>query len=162
MESLWPVAISLVGAGVVALMGALSVYLARRAQEGAKWALLHRAWVVVSAVVAHVDGKLRPQIARAMTDGSLSASEREHIQAEALRLTREALADQLGALSRAFKLGSSSALDTFLSGLIERAYRALRETIVPASSSGTTSVQASSLTPPPAQPLSPPTSLTRP
>lgn len=106
-------------------LGALSfggAYLARRAAESKVWSAFNRAWVVIQAVVSHVEAKVRPRYMLAAADGRITPAERTEIQAEALRLAREALADQLPAIAAAFRLGTPSAVDIFLSGLIERAH----------------------------------------
>jgi hypothetical protein len=124
---LWELVVTLVGAGILGVCGAASWFFARKAKESKAWAVWNEAWVVVSAVVAHVEGKLRPQVQLALVDGKMDATERSRLQAEALRLAKEALGERLGTIIRTFKLGTSgTAVDTFVSGLVERAHVALR------------------------------------
>lgn len=129
--SLWPVVVGVVSAGLLALLGALTVFFARKASESKAWAAYNRAWLVVQAVAAHVESVERPAVQAALADGTLTPAEVSQLKAIALREARVALADQLGPLAKALKL-ADGALDVFLSGLIEKALTLIRGEVLPA------------------------------
>lgn len=118
---------SAAGVALIGLMSVAGVYLARRAAESKKYMVLSKAWVVLQAVVGHVEAKIRPTVQLALADGKLTKEERVAIQTEALKLAREALANQLEEIKRVFGLTGDGALDVFLGGLLEQAYAALMD-----------------------------------
>ncbi len=157
--SLAAIAYTLVALALVALLGVAARYLAGRASQSKAFDLLNRAYVVVQAVVLHVEATLRPTVQKALVDGRLSPEEATFIKKEALRLVKEALADQLGQLEKTFKLGG--AMDVFLSGLIEQAHAALAPSShsmpVPVSATSTRAPMVAPFTPPKVNPMGPPT-----
>src|SRR5687767_635196 len=142
--SWWPWIYGLGAAAAIALMGVAARYFQVRAKTSAAWAVMDRVWVSVQAVVAHVEGKLRPMMVRVLADGRVSEAERKALQAEALKLVKEALGDQVDELAGALKLRTPVAVDLVLSGLIERAHL-----LLPGSRSGAAN---SSVPPPPSIP----------
>lgn len=116
-----PLAVA-VGGLLVAALGALTVYLREKGKTS------KAAWVgatfaeLAHAVAAHLEVEMRPKVAKALEDGRLSPEEGAVLKSEAMRLLREKAPPEL--LSAAKQL-FGPLLETWLSGLLERANAAL-------------------------------------
>lgn len=120
-EHIFPALLTLLGAALSWAIARGASYLRARA-ESSRWALASAQLVdVVGAVVAEAEVSLRPQFAKAMADGSLSAEEGKALKAEVMRLLKARLAPStLAFLER--QLGDAFGLA--LGGTIERAVAA--------------------------------------
>lgn len=88
--------------------------------------VLVKVTAVVDSLVQHAQVELRPQIAKAMEDGTLSAEEAAQLKSEVMRMVKTALGEQgLGDLQGVLGLGSSM-VDSFISGKIESAVKNLQ------------------------------------
>lgn len=111
-------AIPILGGAILWALKALVQYLGTKS-EGNKAA--HVALVfgeLAQSIVAELEVTLRPQLQKALADGSLSPDEAAKLKAEALRILKEkAPAGLITAAGSVFGAG----LDTWLGGLVERA-----------------------------------------
>lgn len=112
--------------GLLALVGALASWaLARLAShlrartDAARWSLaVAQLADVARSAVAEAEVTLRPQFARAMSDGKLSPEEGAALKVEVLRIVRERLAPQTWSALESW-LGSF--VSWHLGGAVERA-----------------------------------------
>jgi hypothetical protein len=121
-------AIGLLALAATAAAARLSSYLSSHASANVAFGAASRAYELAKSIVAHVDAKVRPQLVKALDDGALSPEERVALQNAAMAALKEALGgpDGLADLKKALGLEGDSALDTYLSGLLERALAAFR------------------------------------
>lgn len=124
-------------AALVAVLGlvaaAIAHWLHTKAQSSKSFLVLERFWALASAVVAHVQVKIRPSIQRAFADGKLTTEERKALQDEALRLLKEAAGQHgLEELRKALGLLGGN-VEVYLSGLLERAFRSFKAQEAPPS-----------------------------
>ena len=122
MQVFWSTFFPLIlsGASTVAAwaMAKLALYLGARAKES-RWALATAQLLgIVQHVVAEAEVTLRPQFAKAMADGTLTAEEGAALKAEVMRIVRERVAPETLEFIRQ-QLGS--AFETVLGGAVERA-----------------------------------------
>jgi hypothetical protein len=130
-QQLFPTVLSVAGAALALAMARVAMWLHGRAEVNKLAIVGERIWALAQAVVAHVEVHLRPQIAHAMEDGSLSQEEALHLKAEAVRLFKEAAGDSgLREIRRTLSLAGAS-VDTFISGTIERAVTASKPAAAP-------------------------------
>lgn len=87
---------------------------------------------LAQSIVADLEVTLRPQIQKALADGTLSKEEAATLKAEALRILKEKA--PAGLLATAGTLFGASGLDTWLSGLVERAHGEVNADPAPAPS----------------------------
>lgn len=111
-----------VGALLVKSLFELSAWLKSK-KDGSKAALVGATLSeMASSVVAHVDVEMRPKVAKAFEDGRLTAEEGAELKREAMRLLMERVPD---ALRKGAEELFGPLLQTYLSGLVERAHAAL-------------------------------------
>jgi hypothetical protein len=136
MGYVWQSVLSLAGIVATALMAIIGAAVQAKSKAGKWGTLISQLWVLVQAAVAHAEAELRPQFAKALEDGELTAEEGAALKAEVMRVLRETCAEQLAALVKSFQL-PDSAVTTLLSGLVERAVALLAVTPVPGVLAGT-------------------------
>jgi hypothetical protein len=119
--TLLQVAYTLAALGIAAAAALATRWLVAKAAESAAARAMLTAWELAQSVVAHVEVHLRPTLQGALKDGKLTAAEKITIKAEAVKLLKDALGDKgLAALQKV--LGNwAPGVETYLSGLIERA-----------------------------------------
>lgn len=110
---------SLVGVALTALLAAGTAWVIRRSKGTWQDLVLSRVWELVSSTVAHVEVHSRPMVAKALADGRLTAQEAAELKGKALELVKQGLGE--AGLEQLEKIMGTSAVGTYLSGLIERA-----------------------------------------
>jgi hypothetical protein len=122
MQAFWsmvfPLVLSVASSVAAWALAKWALYLGAKAKES-KWALATAQLLgIVQHVVAEAEVTLRPQFARAMADGTLTADEGKALKAEVMRIVRERVAPETLAFIRG-QLGA--AFETVLGGAVERA-----------------------------------------
>jgi hypothetical protein len=114
-------ALLLAGGGALIFAGIWAgAWLRERAKTSQLARLGERLWGVGSAMAAHVRAGLQPTVVAALADGRITPQEWKRIREETLRLVKEALgAKGLEEVRRAFGIGGT-AIDSMLSGVVER------------------------------------------
>lgn len=118
------------GSVVTMLMSLAGVALARRSKDSRIWGTVNSLWVLMQAVVAHVEREIRPHVQKALADGKLSPEEARLLKDEALKLFKEAAGTNLLQLQKLLGL-TEGALGTFVSGLLERALSTVKNPKAP-------------------------------
>lgn len=107
-------------AAVLGLMGLLGKFLAEKAKGNKLFSVAFQLEELVKSVVAHAEAEIRPEIQKALDDGSLNADEAKLLKAKAMELLKAALGDTVKGLPKVLGI-EESAIGMFLSGLIEQA-----------------------------------------
>lgn len=117
------------GAALVAAFGFLANLLRIKTEQLRFGAALGAAADLVDAIVRDLEVTMRPTLAKAFADGRLTPEEGALIKAEALKqVTSKLPAEMLKLLEGTL----GAAVQTWLSGQVERAHAALEQTSVPA------------------------------
>lgn len=117
-EHIFPALMSVVAAGASWVLVQLAQHLRAQASKS-RWLLASAQLADVARMaVAEAEVSLRPQFARAMSDGKLSPEEAAALKAEVLRLVRERLAPET---LKALEKSLGELLGWHLGGAIERA-----------------------------------------
>lgn len=106
--------------GVLFGLGALVNFLNKKAGESKYAKTFAQLVELVKSLVAHADAELRPEIQKALADGTLSPEEAKALKAKVLELAKASIGPSLSGLAKILGL-QGGALDVFLSGLIEQA-----------------------------------------
>jgi hypothetical protein len=117
-EAVLPALLAIVGAGASWALARLAQHLQAQAAKS-RWALASAQLAEIARMaVAEAEVTLRPQFARAMSDGKLSAEEGAALKGEVARIVKEKLAPET---LRALEKGLGDLLGWHLGGAIERA-----------------------------------------
>jgi hypothetical protein len=127
---LWFALYSLLAAVATAALAVGAMWLHSRAKTSRWLLLMEQLWAVAQAVVADVEAKIRPTLKSALADGKLDASDRAKIQAEAIRLFKDAIGTH--GLEQLKKSMGGGNVEVFLAGLLERALKAFKAPVVTA------------------------------
>lgn len=122
-QYVYPALLTLLGTALTALVGFAASWMRAHAKGTAFEGVVTQATEVARSAVAHVDATLRPKLLAAMapdSDGGVAITDKEkaELKAEATRLFYTQLAPDVLARLRSF---FGAGLDTFVSGLLERA-----------------------------------------
>lgn len=115
--------------GTLAGLSALVNFLNKKAGESKYAKTFAQLVELVKSLVAHADAELRPQIQKALDDGSLSPEEAKALKAKVLELAKSSIGPSLSGIAAILGI-QGGAIDTFLSGLIEQAVTT-KKAIVP-------------------------------
>jgi len=112
--------VALGGLAITAAFGAVGLYFARKAQDGAAWSLANRLWVAMQNAVTHAEAEIRPDLQKALADGKLTPEEAAQLKTRALQIFKQIAGDLLEQAPKVLGFDPTG-LPSFLSGLLERA-----------------------------------------
>jgi hypothetical protein len=146
----WQGLIGLAGTVLTVVMAIIGSAIRAKAKDSKFGAIVSQLWVMVQAAVAHAEADLRPKLQKALEDGSLSPEEGVELKKAVIDELKIIGAEQLQGLVKSFGL-PEGAINTMLSGLVERAVSLLKVTPVPSPLATTSPGEA----PAPVAPASP-------
>lgn len=120
MGILYSVLLTVLTLAVTIAAGMVSKWLNAKAETSKLATVGFQVWEGATSIVAHLETTLRARLGDALKDGKLSAAEKDSIKKEAMRELKAWLGeDGLARLMKVFG-ASEAAMDTYLSGVIER------------------------------------------
>lgn len=88
-----------------------------------------------SSLAAHVKSELAPALTSMLSDGSISAADFALLQTALVKVLKETLTDQLGAIKKGLGISDDGALNTIISGIATKVLAATTTVQQPFSSS---------------------------
>lgn len=117
--------VTLGGLALTAAFGAVGLYFARRAKDGAAWSLANRLWVAMQNAVTHAEAEIRPELQKALADGKLTPEEAAQLKSRALAIFKGIAGDLLEQAPKVLGFNPAG-MPAFLSGLLERAVAVMK------------------------------------
>lgn len=117
--------VTLGGLALTAAFGAVGLYFARRAKDGAAWSLANRLWVAMQNAVTHAEAEIRPELQKTLADGKLTPEEAALLKSRALAIFKGIAGDLLEQAPKVLGFNPAG-MPAFLSGLLERAVAVMK------------------------------------
>lgn len=119
MTTWQPIVFSVCSAGLLVMLGALSWWLLHLKNQTAFTTSLSKLIEILKAQVAHAISELKPEVAKAYEDGTMSAEEWKVIKDKIIALAIASVPDGLKSILGALGVDTKSP-NNFLSGVVEQ------------------------------------------
>lgn len=113
------------GLALTAALGAVGLYFAKRAKDGAAWSLANRLWVAMQQAVTHAEAEIRPELQKTLADGKLTPEEAAVLKSRALAVFKGIAGDLLAEAPKVLGFNPAG-MPAFLSGMLERAVAVMK------------------------------------